>query len=116
MSRVKYVIVGHNETYHNFTKLLLIPDAILVHKIPEDNTSCSDTHENQDHHAHGNIGRWDQGQVHHRIKNMTLEVSSVIRGSLEIGNVIISQGNVPPRLFAYTDGGSGDIITNFRSV
>ena len=82
VSRGKHVIVGRNEAFavgdHNFTKLLLIPDAILVHDISEDNTS-SDTFENEDGNARENIGRWYQGQVYYGIKEMALEGSSAIR-------------------------------------
>ena len=108
MSRGKHVIVGHNETFavgdHDFTKLSLIPDAILVHDISEDNTS-SDILENEAGNAWENIGRWYQGQIYYGITEMALEGSSAIRGAVEIGNLIVSQGNVLPCLFAYTDGG-----------
>ena len=39
VARGKQVIVGENETFqvadHDFSKLSIIPDGILVHKIPE---------------------------------------------------------------------------------
>ena len=103
VARGKKVLVGVNEVMsvadHDFSKLSLIPDAILVHDIP--GNSDFDLDANVDAEA---VGAWYRGQVHYGIKNMANEGSTAIRGAVEIAEGV-KQHISPERLYCYTDGG-----------
>ena len=79
VSRGKAVTVGKNETFkvgdHEFPKVSLIPDVILMHSIPEkekqeeqENTECNKQ----------SVGRWSIG------KGIATQGSSALRGATEM--------------------------------
>ena len=111
VARGKRVIVGKNEVFtvgdHDFSKMSLIPDAVLVHDIPE---TVDDNQKDE-------VGAWYRGQMYYAIKNMIMEGSSANRGAAELSSVLSHEfdGKLPPRLFAYTDGG-GDRRVTYWSV
>ena len=83
-----------NETfkvgYHDFSKLSFIPDAYLLHEIPDQETKISTLERNKD----GNTIMtktskiWYTGQVYYGIKNMVTEGSTAMRWAAEFGKII----------------------------
>ena len=116
-------MVGCNEVFavgdHDFSKMSFIPDAVLLHDIPERKIETievlGDDIDEDISDVQEYIGSWYRGHVYYGVKNMILEGSTAIRGVLELSKVISGHCAVPPRIFAYTDGG-GDRRTNFLSV
>ena len=111
VARGKKVIVGENEVAdHDYSKLPIIPDGILVHQIPETEnvtnppekiTEC-ETQESQP-----KVGGWYAGNVHYCFKNMVSEGSTSLRGIAEIGKVLDKEyqtSALPERLYPITDG------------
>ena len=124
VNRGKKVIVGINQSFqvgdHDFSKISIIPDAILVHDIPHMNTYQQDEEEDSDTESDTNgvsNHSWYRGQVYYAFKNMVLEDSTAVRGVVELGTTIESHyGNIcPPRFYVVTDGG-GDRRVDYLSV
>ena len=71
VSRGKQVIVGHNKIMkvgdHDFSKMSIIPDAILIHDIP----GC-----NHEEYESSCVGALYRGQVYYGIKDMLFEGST----------------------------------------
>ena len=67
VARGKRVIVGKKEVFtvgdHDFSKMSLIPDAVLVHDIPE----------TVDENQKDEVGEWYRGQMYYAIKNMIIK-------------------------------------------
>ena len=108
ITRGKKVIVGRNEKFkvadHDFSKMSLIPDAVLVHNIPE----AGDQLEK---------GNWYSGAVYYSFKSMVFQGSTAERGVVELGKVIDEQvaGNlkpIPNRCYLLTDGGGDRNVTH----
>ena len=102
VSRGKKVVVGENERFmvtdHDFSKLSIIPDAYLLHDIPDE---IEDTPEYS-----SRIGEWYTGQVFYGFKSMVSEGSSAIRCTAEIADVMSKDGSeIRPCLYVYSDGG-----------
>ena len=85
VARGKQVIVGKNETFqvadHDFSKLSIIPDGILVHKIPEND---EEVQEDGDGDCLNSIrmsskGQWYKGDAFYSIKSMVFEGSTALR-------------------------------------
>ena len=114
VARGKKVIVGENEVFkvaaHDYSKLSIIPDGILLHQIPETEnvtnppekiTEC-ETQESQP-----KVGGWYAGNAHYCFKNMVSEGSTSLRGIAEIGKVLDKEfqtSALPERLYLITDG------------
>ena len=130
VARGKKVIIGSNQKFevadHDFSKLLIIPDAVLVHYIPEVtediiHNSSSDEDERQlieDSTCHK--GEWYAGKVFYAFKSMVLEGSTALRGVVEMGNVLemnyTAKGTpILERFYLITDGG-GDRNVGHLSV
>ena len=113
------MIVGKNQKFvvgdHDFSKISIIPDVVLVHDIPhtidpecdseggsDEDSTITDSRENS----------WYRGTASYSFKNMITEGSTALRGVVEMGNVVTGD---PTRFFAITDGG-GDRRVNFLSV
>ena len=79
----KRVTVGSNETFmvgdHDFTKLLLITDAYLLHELPEPDDS----------EGSPKVGEWYTGQVYYRLKGMATEGSSAMCCTAELSEIMI---------------------------
>ena len=98
VARGKKVIVGENEVFkvadHDYHKLSIIPDGVLVHDIPEhDDEVLTDTVDKHSEDTLGsatkqNVGGWYSGNVHYCFKNMVLQGSSSIRGITELGKLL----------------------------
>ena len=73
-------MVGKNETLkvgdHDFSKVSLIPDAILFHTIPEKEDELNENEEPNKQ----TIGQWYTGQVFYSVKDMPLQGSTALRG------------------------------------
>ena len=88
VSRGKAVIVGRNEVFkvgdHDFSKVSLIPDVILIHSIPE----------NEEEEQEGtewnmqSVGKWYTGKVFYSVKDMPTQGSSAMRGAAEVNTVL----------------------------
>ena len=113
VSRGKSVIVGVNEKFkvgdHDFSKVSLIPDAILVHSIPESQEGGGERNKER-------VGEWYTGQVYYSIKDMATEGSSAVRGAAELSKALEEEygGLIPSRLYLYTDGGGDRNNTHFK--
>ena len=98
VTRGKRVIVGMNEsfqvTYHDFSKISLIPDGTLIQVVPspdEDDTSGAIKTE---------LGAWHSGQVFYSIKDMALEGSTAWRWAVELSRDYYKE-EIPERLYIY---------------
>ena len=96
----KRVIVGSNKTFmvgdHDFTKLSLIPEAYLLHELPEPDDS----------EGSPKVGEWYTGQLYYGLKNMVTEDSSAMRCAAELSEVTTQHFEKHlAHLYAYTDGG-----------
>ena len=108
VSRGKAGIVGSNQTFkvgdHDFSKLSLIPDAILIHdihKIEDNDEGDPDTEENE---VKSTLGSWYIGQVFYGIKSMESEGSMAWRGVAELLETMKSYHDiVPERVYIYDD-------------
>ena len=118
VTRGKRVIVGSRETLqvsdHDFSKISVIPDAILLQDIPlQKNT---DENDENDLMEGATDKSWYRGQVYYGIKSMVTEGSTSWRCMVELGNVLEEEYTVfPPRVYCYTDGG-GDRRMTFLQV
>ena len=116
VSRGKAVIVGENQTFkvgdHDFSKVSMIPDATLIHTIPN-------VEENEDGDVECNkhsVGAWYSGNVFYSVKDMATEGSSAMRGATETSVALIAQyqDSIPPRLSLFADGAGDRKNTNFK--
>ena len=91
VSRRKAVIVGKNETFkvgdHDFSRTSLIPDAILIHTIPDEKEVDEDEEVECNKQS---VGEWYTGKVFYSVKNMAPEGSSAIPGVAEISTSVAS--------------------------
>ena len=116
--RGKQIIVGSNEKFqvgdHDFSKISLIPDAILLQDIPKQNNVESG--EENDVEEGRSDQSWYRGQVYYAIKSMVTEGSTAWRCMVELGNVLQQHyAKVPPSVYVYSDGG-GDRRMTFLQV
>lgn len=125
VSRGKKVIVGKNQTFkvgdHDFSKLSVIPDAVLVHQIPSFNLSDAPDIDESDQVVEGtkSNGSWYAGNVYYTFKNMALEGSTAIREVVEMGRVLETEyvdRDIPERFYLITDGGGDRNITNISVI
>ena len=113
----KKVIVGVNESFqvgdHDYSKMSIIPDACLVHEIPESSEEPLDyevtTQENSKRNS------WFSGQVFYGFKSMVTQGSTAMRGVAEMGKILKENGATVSRFYAITDGG-GDRRVDYLSV
>ena len=117
VSRGKAVIVGKNEVFkvgdHNFSRVSLIPDATLIHTIPEQNEDDENTEYNKK-----SVGKWYTGKVFYSIKDMPTQGSSAMRGVAELSAALTSHYELeecPSSMYLYTDGGVIGKIPTSRS-
>lgn len=121
VTRGKRVIIGKNQQFHvadhDYSKLSIIPDAVLVHQIPdsddtqginEDNSGAGDT--NLIECGKDHTGDWYTGKVYYSFKNMVLQGSTALRGVVELGRVLETSyasmnSQIPERIYLITDGG-----------
>ena len=112
VTRGKKVIVGNNEKFHvadhDFTKLLLIPDAYHLHEIPESRDdltaeeSCDDIESGEKSHS----GEWYVGQVFYGFKSMVNEGITAMWCAVELGELMIEQfETISLYLYVYSDVG-----------
>ena len=118
VTRGKRVIVGSGETLqvgdHDFSKISLIPDAILIQDIPRPNVTH--TGEDEDVLEGSETKSWYRGQVYYSVKSMVGEGSTAWRCMVELGKVLEAHHvNIPSRVYCYTDGG-GDRRMTFLQV
>ena len=111
VTRGKKVIVGNNEKFHvadhDFTKLSLIPDAYLLHEIPEsrDDLTAEESCDDIESGEKSRSGEWFTGQVFYGFKSMVSEGSTSMRCAAELGELMIEQfETIPPYLYVYSDG------------
>ena len=106
-------VVGVNETfkvaYHDFSKLSFLPDAYIMHEIPDQETKISTLECNEDDNTimAKTSKNWYTRQIYYGINNMVTKGSAAMRCTAELGK-IISQHHLDvfaPRIYAYTDGG-----------
>ena len=93
---------------HNFSKLSFIPDAYLLHEIPDQETEISTLESNNDDNIimAETSRNWYTGQVYYGIKNMVTEGSTAMRCAAEFAKIISQHFDVfLPRIYVYTDGG-----------
>ena len=82
---------------HDFTKLSFIPDAYLLHELPEPDDS----------EGSPKVGEWYTGQVYYGLKEYVTGDSSVMYWTAGLSEVMILHfEKLPACLCAYTDGGS----------
>ena len=83
----KKVIIGKNEVFkvtdQDFSKRSIIPDAVLVHDIPENYEQTT-----EDESSKSLKGDWYTRKVYYLFKSMVLEGSISLRGVTEMGNVL----------------------------
>ena len=91
----------------------MIPDAILIHSIPEneeegqEGTECNKQ----------SVGKWYTGKVFYSVKDMPTKGSSAMRGAAEVKTALMSHydsENFPSRLYLYTDGGGNRKNINYK--
>ena len=115
VSRGKQVIVGLNETFkvgdHDYSKVSLIPDATLIHYIPEKEEENEEIVTNN-----SRCGDWYTGKVYYSVKDMPMEGSTAIRGAAELEKALTDHysSDVPARLSIYADGGGDRKNSNFK--
>ena len=114
VARGKQVIVGENETFqvsdHDFSKLSIIPDGILVHKIPENDEEVQDGDgDSLNSIRMSSKGQWYKGDAFYSIKSMVFEGSTALHGVVEIGTLLetVHPKDTPNRFYLITDGGGG---------
>ena len=120
VTRGKLVVAGKNETFkvgdHDYSKVSLIPDAILFHSIPE-NADLEALNSEEEYNKEA-VGKWYTGQVFYSVKDIHLQGSTAIRGIAELDkalNYLHSNINsVPIYLYLYTDGGGNRKNSNFK--
>ena len=82
ITRGKKVIVGLNEEFlatdHDFSKLFIIPDAYLLHKIPENNELMDEKVDDDLLDKGSRLGEWYSGQVFYGFKSMVSEGSNAM--------------------------------------
>ena len=117
--------MGTNEVYkvgdHDFSKFSLIPDAILLHDIPNEKTingsQVDEDEEEEEEEEKNAMGSWYRGQVFYGVKTMTSEGSTAWRGVTELMQVVQNHHTtVPPRLYIYADGGGDRRITFLKVI
>ena len=113
VTRGKKVIVGNNEKFHvadhDFTKLSLIPDAYLLHEIPEsrDDLTAEESCDDIESGEKSRSGEWYTGQFFYEFKSMVSEGSTAMLCAAELGELMIEQfQTIPPYLYVYSDGGA----------
>ena len=92
----------------------IIPDACLVHEIPESSEEEPldyevTTQENSKRNS------WFSGLVFYGFKSMVTQGSTAIRGVAEMGKILKENGATVSRFYAITDGG-GDRRVDYLSV
>ena len=78
---MKHAILGSNQSFkvgdHDFSKLSLIPDGILIHDIPTERSLDEDRDDDDDDDGDNSVtttlGEWYRGQVYYGIKSMVSE-------------------------------------------
>ena len=112
VARGKKVVVGLNGSFqvadHDFSKISIIPDAVFIQQIPEENYNEGDE-------FNIDTNSWFFGQVYYGFKNMVTQGSSAIRGVVEMGKIIETEKINATRFYAITDGG-GDRRVDFLSI
>ena len=92
VSRGKQVVVGKNETFkvgdHDFSRVSLIPDAMLFHSIPDRNEEATHSPEECNKETGG---KWYTGKVYYCVKNMPLKGSTVVGGVAELDTALRQQ-------------------------
>ena len=92
VSRGKQVVVGKNETFkvgdHDFSRVSLIPDAMLFHSIPDRNEEATHSPE-ECNKATG--GKWYTGKVYYCVKDMPSQGSTAVRGVPEFDTALRQQ-------------------------
>ena len=93
------------------SRVSLIPDATLIHTIPE-----QDEDENTEYNKQS-VGKWYTCKVFYSIKDMPTQGSSAMRGVAELSAALTSHYELeecPSRMYLYTDGGSDRKNSNFK--
>ena len=102
--------VGLNEkfllTNHDFSKLSIIPDAHLLHEIPEKDELADEKVDDGLLDKGSRLGEWYSGQVFYGFKSMVSEGSSVMRCAAEIADVMAEHfDKTQTSLYVYSDAG-----------
>ena len=88
------MIIGKNEVFkvadHDFRKLSIIPDAVLVHDIPAnyEQTTEDESEKELISCSKSSKGDWYARKVYYSFKSMVLDGSTSLRGVMEMGNVL----------------------------
>ena len=109
-TRGKKVTVGLNEKFlvtdHDFSKLSIIPDAYLLHEIPEKDELRAEKVDDDLLDKGSRLEEWYFGQVFYGFKSMVSERSSAMRCAAEIAYVMTENfDKTPPYLHVYSGGG-----------
>ena len=75
-------------TNHDFSKLSTIPDAYLLHEIPEKNELTDEKVDDDLLDKGSGLGEWYSGQVIYRFKSTVSERGSTMRCSAETTDVV----------------------------
>ena len=92
---------------HDFSKVLVTSDIILVHSVPKKNHKDDGKNVECNKHA---AGKWCSGKVSYSLKDIRTESSSEIRGTTKLSikmEDFYGPEKIPPCLYLYIDG-SGD--------
>ena len=93
-------------TNHDFSELSTIPDAYLLHEIPEKDELTDEKVDDNLIDKSSRLGEWYSGQVFYRFKSMVSEGGSAMRCAAEISDVMKERfDKTPPCLYVYSDGG-----------
>ena len=106
----KVILSAVNEkflvTNHDFSELSTIPDAYLLHEIPEKDELTDEKVDDNLINKSSRLGEWYSGQVFYRFKSMVSEGGSAMRFAAEISDVMKERfDKTPPCLYVYSDGG-----------
>lgn len=124
VSRGRQVIVAANESFkvadHDFTKLSMIPDAYLIHEIPQLPINQGPVNEREEEELDISestpslFGQWYTGQVFYGFKNIVLQGSTAMRCAAEMGKIAKAYYgySIPPRWYAYTGSGPERKVDN----
>ena len=93
--------VGVNESFrvadHDFSKVFLIPDTIIVQDISEpQDDKLADEYLHDDRK-----NSWFCGQVYYRVKNMVTQVSTTLRGVAQMGKILDLEESQASCFFCY---------------
>ena len=112
VTRRTKAIVGKTENLvvanHHYSRLSFLPDAYLLHDIPDsENVDEVTTEESCDDVVFGKkscLGGWYSGQVFYGFKSMITEGSNAMRCVVEISELTTQHFNeIPPCLYVYID-------------